>query len=47
MALIYANALDPLEQDRIAMAILAEAPLRDIRARLGEADAAFAAGTDA
>jgi hypothetical protein len=43
MALIYANALDPLEQDRIAMAILAEAPLRDIRARLGEADAEFVA----
>jgi hypothetical protein len=42
MAFACANALDPIEQDRIAMAILAEAPLRDIRARLGEADEAFA-----
>jgi hypothetical protein len=42
MAFAYANALDPLEQDRIAMAILAEPALRDIRARLEEADEAFA-----
>lgn len=42
MAFACANALDPIEQDRIAMAILAEPSLRDIRARMGEAE--FAAG---
>jgi len=42
MAFAYVNALDPIEQDRIAMAILADPALRDIRARLGEADEAFA-----
>jgi hypothetical protein len=36
MAFACATALDPIEQDRIAMAILAEPALRDIRARLGD-----------
>jgi hypothetical protein len=39
MALVCANALDPIEQDRIAMAMLAEPSIAEIRARLGEAGA--------